>query len=138
MGVNSFDCRAVSATTITLAAGTSTFFPILPIKGQIGLAIYCANGLTAGLEINGGGMSYAPAGYTLVAGVTTAFNLLNANGSSIGLVANGSGFPICRDSNTQIWPQQGYLPGAPALWLSAGASYTCKVMYFLNDAHLNQ
>ena len=133
-----FAAMALSFTTITLASGSSTFFPILPIKNQVGLAIYCANGLTAGLEISGGGISYAPAGYTLVAGVTTAFNQMNANGSSIGLVANGTGFPICRDTGTQMWPATGFLPGAPAMWLSAGASYTCKVCYFTNEAQPNQ
>jgi hypothetical protein len=118
-----------------LASGASTFFPILPIKNQVGIAFYTA-GVSAGLEIAGGGISYAPAGPTLVNGVTTTFNMMNANGSSIGLKANGSGFPICREAG--IWPPSGYLPGAPALWLSAGNSFVLSVLYFTNEAMPNQ
>ena len=135
-GIFQIGAQAVSVTTITLASGSSTFFPIVPIKGQIGLALQCVNGLSAGLEIAGGGASYQGAGYTTVSGVTVAYNLMNANGSSIGLVANGSGFGICRDS--QMWPASGFLPGSPYLWLSAGASYQLKAIYFLSDAFLNQ
>ena len=120
-----------------MTSGASVFWPIMPIKNQVGLAIQCASGLSAILEISGGGISYAPAGYTLVAGVTTQFNNLNANGSSIGLVANGSGFPICRDTGTLQWPATGFLPGAPALWLSTGNSFQVKVCYFTNEAQPN-
>lgn len=135
MASSFFQCQAISSTQITLTAGASVFFPIVPIKNQVGIA-FSVNGLTAGLEIAGGGISYAPAGFTLVAGVTVGYNLMNANGSSIGLKANGSGYPICRDVST--WPQSGYLPGAPALWLSAGASQILNVLYFTNEAMPNQ
>jgi len=136
-GLFQMGAQACSVTTITLASGSSTFFPILPIKNQCGIAFWCSNGTSAILEIAGGGISYAGSGYTLVGGVTTLYNVMNGNGSSIGLVANGSGFPICRDTNSGTWPASGYLPGAPALWLSAGNSFQLKVIYFTNDAFAN-
>lgn len=127
MAISSFSFAAVQSTQITMAVGASIFTPIVPIQNQVGLAFY-AVGVSGKIEISGGGQSYAPAG--------VSFNFINANGSSIGLKANGTGFPVCEQAN--VWPPQGYVPGAPYLWLSAGFSCILNILYYTNNERPNQ
>lgn len=130
MAINAFMFEACQSTQITMAAGASIFTPILPIRNQVGIAFHMPGGISSAIEIAGGGASYAANG--------TSFNYINANGSSIGLKANGSGFPLAIATGAQVFPNNGYMPGAPYLWLSAGFSCVLNVIYYTNNAFPNQ
>ena len=119
---------AFSSTQITMASGASSFYPIVPILNQVGICFEQV-GISGGIEIASGGQSYAPAS------AGTSFNYINSNGSSLGLKANGSGFPICQQAG--VFPSSGYIPGAPFLWLSAGNSCILNIGYWTNDPRPN-
>jgi hypothetical protein len=124
------NCRAMGITTFSPVTGASNFTVIPPLKSQVGIFFYSGS---TGIEIAGMGTSYAPAGATLVNGVTMTFNNLNSNGSSLQLVANGKGLPIF------VTTLDGRaFAGQPTTWISAsGASLLLTVGFIYNDEFSN-
>jgi len=131
MLLNFPNCQSIGVTTFSPAAGASVFNFIKPVPGQIAIGLYSGS---TGIEIAGGGASYAGAGYTTIAGVTYAYHPMNSNGSSsLILAANGNGQPIF---NTILSPM--VISGGVPLWLSAAnASLLLTLTFFGNDAYQN-
>ena len=130
MLLNHFPAFGMGCTTTTLSF-SSTFTIVKPIQNQVGVALWTGS---TGIEIAGAGTSYGPTGFTTVGGVTQTFNFMNSNGSSLLLVANGSGLPIF---NTILAPIS--FAGAPQLWLTCGTTnLSVRITYFINDAFNNQ
>lgn len=133
MLINFPGCHGMGMTNITISSAIfgTTFVLIPPVKNQVGVALWVG---TTGIEIAGAGMSYGPQGFTLIGGVTNTLNFMNANGSSLKLVANGNGLPLF---NAMFAPIS--FAGAPQLWLTAGTTnLTVRVTYLYNDAFSNQ
>jgi hypothetical protein len=125
MLLNNGNCFAMGVTVLTVPSGS--FVPILPIKNQIGVALWTGS---TGIELAGGGASYAPStsSFTLIGGVTYGINFMNSNGSSLQLATNGNGLPIY---NTILAPMT--IMGGGPFWVSAAVSTTLRVAYLGND-----
>lgn len=123
--------QALSVTTI--ATANSGSWMIIPnIKNQMGLALFCG---TSGIEIGAIGVSYQAAGsVTVISGITTTLNFMNANGASLAIAPNGSGVPIY---NTYLEPLSFYT-GSP-VWVTARAnSLTLTIAFLGSDGFGNQ